>query len=55
MTGTRFVTPSELERHLEDAGLAVTRVQGVEFDPLRWEWRLSSDTDVNYMIVAEKL
>lgn len=51
----RFVTPTELNRHLEDAGLAVTRVQGVEFDPLRWEWRLSADTDVNYMVVAEKL
>jgi len=51
----RFVTPSELQHHLEAAGLAVTRVQGVEFDPLRWEWRLSSDTDVNYMVVAEAL
>jgi 2-polyprenyl-3-methyl-5-hydroxy-6-metoxy-1,4-benzoquinol methylase len=29
-------------------------VQGVVFDPLRWDWRLSSDTDVNYMVVAEK-
>lgn len=51
----RFVTPSELQRYLEAAALAVTRVQGVEFDPLRWEWRLSSDTGVNYMVVAEKL
>ena len=52
---SRFVTPAELERHLENAGLAVTRVQGVEFDPLRWEWRLSPDTDVNYMVVAERI
>jgi len=51
----RFVTPAELEGFLEGAGLRVTRRQGVSFDPLRWEWRLSSDTDVNYMIVAEKL
>ena len=51
----RFVTPSELQHHLETAALAVTRMQGVEFDPLRWEWRLSSDTDVNYMVVAEAL
>ncbi len=51
----RFVTPSELQHHLEMAGLGVTRTQGVEFDPLRWEWRLSSDTDVNYMVVAEAL
>jgi len=51
----KFVKPGELERLLEDAGLAVRRVQGVSFDPLRWDWRLSSDTDVNYMVVAEKL
>jgi 2-polyprenyl-6-hydroxyphenyl methylase/3-demethylubiquinone-9 3-methyltransferase len=51
----RFVTPSELQHHLEDADLSVRRVQGVEFDPLRWDWRLSADTDVNYMVVAEKL
>jgi 2-polyprenyl-6-hydroxyphenyl methylase / 3-demethylubiquinone-9 3-methyltransferase len=50
----RFVTPQELERHLDQAGLMVTRTQGVEFDPLRWEWRLSADTDVNYMVVAER-
>jgi len=50
----RFVKPAELERLLEEAGLKVTGVQGVAFDPLRWEWRLSPDTDVNYMVVAEK-
>ena len=50
----KFVKPAELERHLQDAGLTVARVQGVAFDPLRWEWRLSPDTDVNYMAVAEK-
>lgn len=48
----RFVRPDELRHHLESAGLAVTQLQGVSFDPLRWEWRLSSDTDVNYMTVA---
>ena len=51
---SRFVTPAELEGFLENAGLRVTRVQGVSFDPLRWEWRLSPDTDVNYMMMAEK-
>jgi 2-polyprenyl-6-hydroxyphenyl methylase/3-demethylubiquinone-9 3-methyltransferase len=50
----RFVKPDELERLLEQSGLTVRRVQGVAFDPLRWDWRLSSDTDVNYMVVAEK-
>jgi 2-polyprenyl-6-hydroxyphenyl methylase / 3-demethylubiquinone-9 3-methyltransferase len=50
----RFVRPAELEVLLEDAGLTVTRLQGVAFDPLRWEWRLSTNTDVNYTVVAQK-
>ena len=50
----RFITPSELTAHLRSAGLSITRLQGVSFDPLRWEWRLTSDTDVNYMTVAER-
>ncbi len=51
---SRFVKPDELAQHLKTAGLAVTRVEGVFFDPLRWEWRLCLDTDVNYMVVAVK-
>ena len=50
----RFVKPDELQPLLEGAGLTVGPIQGVAFDPLRWDWRLSSDTDVNYMVVAEK-
>ena len=50
----RFVTPAELERLLQDSGLRIAGVQGVAFDPLRWEWRLSADTDVNYMMAAVK-
>ena len=48
----RFVAPAELKRLLEGAGLNPLKTQGVAFDPLNWDWRLSSDTDVNYMIVA---
>jgi 2-polyprenyl-6-hydroxyphenyl methylase / 3-demethylubiquinone-9 3-methyltransferase len=50
----RFVRPAELRRLLDDAGLDVTKIQGIAFDPLRWDWRLSPDTDVNFMMVAEK-
>jgi len=32
----------------------VLKTQGVSFDPLGWDWRLSGDTDVNYMVVAER-
>jgi 2-polyprenyl-6-hydroxyphenyl methylase/3-demethylubiquinone-9 3-methyltransferase len=51
---SRFITPFELKMKLEDTGLTVTRLQGVSFDILNWDWKLSSDTDVNYMVVGEK-
>jgi 2-polyprenyl-6-hydroxyphenyl methylase / 3-demethylubiquinone-9 3-methyltransferase len=50
----RLITPDELRQHLQQAGLSVTRVQGMIFDPLRWDWRLSSDTAVNYAMVSSK-
>jgi len=48
----RFVAPSDLRRMLEECGLNPLKTQGVAFDPLAWEWRLSNDVDVNYMVVA---
>jgi len=48
----KFVEPAKLRAMLEEAGLNVLKTQGVAFDPLTWDWRLSSDTDVNYMVVA---
>jgi 2-polyprenyl-6-hydroxyphenyl methylase/3-demethylubiquinone-9 3-methyltransferase len=49
---SRFVEPSRLRAMLEEAGLKVLKTQGVVFNPLVWDWRLSGDTDVNYMVVA---
>jgi 2-polyprenyl-6-hydroxyphenyl methylase/3-demethylubiquinone-9 3-methyltransferase len=48
----RFVEPRKLQAMLEGTGLKVLKTQGVVFDPLAWNWRLSDDTDVNYMVVA---
>lgn len=48
----RFVPPGDLRRMLEECGLNPLKTQGVAFDPLAWEWRLSTDVDVNYMVVA---
>jgi 2-polyprenyl-6-hydroxyphenyl methylase/3-demethylubiquinone-9 3-methyltransferase len=50
----RFVEPKRLRALLEESGLKVLKTQGVAFDPLTWGWRLSGDTDVNYMMVAER-
>jgi len=50
----KFVTPEELETAIEDAGMAVIGERGVVFNPLAARWQLSSDMDVNYMLVAAK-
>ena len=46
----RFLPPAELQGMLEDSGLSILKIQGVSFDPLNWDWKLSSDVDVNYMV-----
>jgi 2-polyprenyl-6-hydroxyphenyl methylase / 3-demethylubiquinone-9 3-methyltransferase len=48
----KFVTPDELEAALERHGLAVVDETGVIYDLLADRWRLSTDMDVNYMVVA---
>jgi 2-polyprenyl-6-hydroxyphenyl methylase / 3-demethylubiquinone-9 3-methyltransferase len=50
----KFVTPNELEAALARHGLTVTDEAGVIYNPLADRWRLSSDLDVNYMVVAER-
>ena len=49
----KFVTPVELEIALEKSGLRVIGERGVIYNLLTDRWQLSSDTDVNYMLVAE--
>lgn len=56
-TGThdwnRFVTPDELRRHLEAAGLEPQGFTGIVYDLMHDEWRLNDrDLDVNYMVAA---
>lgn len=50
----KFVTPSELESALKEGGLGVTDRRGVIYNVFADDWRLSDDTDVNYMVVAKK-
>jgi 2-polyprenyl-6-hydroxyphenyl methylase/3-demethylubiquinone-9 3-methyltransferase len=50
----KFVTPNELEIALELAGLRVVDEAGVIYNPLADHWRLARDTDVNYMLTAER-
>jgi 2-polyprenyl-6-hydroxyphenyl methylase / 3-demethylubiquinone-9 3-methyltransferase len=50
----KFVTPNELEIAMERGGLHVIDERGVMYNPLADSWRLSSDTDVNYLLTAER-
>jgi 2-polyprenyl-6-hydroxyphenyl methylase/3-demethylubiquinone-9 3-methyltransferase len=50
----RFVTPDELRRTVHDAGLTVTDVTGMTYNPLDDAWRLARDTDVNYFATATR-
>lgn len=51
---TRFVTPDELTDHVSRLGLAPEPPRGLVYDPLRDDWSLSGDTDVNYLMAATK-
>ncbi len=50
----KFVMPDELEIAIEQAGLRITGETGVIYNLFADRWQLSTDMDVNYMIVAEK-
>jgi 2-polyprenyl-6-hydroxyphenyl methylase/3-demethylubiquinone-9 3-methyltransferase len=50
----KFVTPNELQAALERQGLAVLDETGVIYNLIADRWQLSTDMDVNYMVVAER-
>ncbi len=50
----KFVTPNEIEIAIEQAGAHIIDETGVIYNLLADRWQLSSDMDVNYMVVAEK-
>ena len=50
----KFVTPDELAKYLLDNRLVITEQTGVVYSPFADKWSLSSDIDVNYMVIAEE-
>jgi 2-polyprenyl-6-hydroxyphenyl methylase / 3-demethylubiquinone-9 3-methyltransferase len=50
----KFITPDELEIAIEQSGLRVTGETGVVYNLLADRWQISTDMDVNYMVVAER-
>lgn len=48
----KLVRPEELEGPLTQAGLEITETVGVTYNPLADSWNRSTDTNVNYMVLA---
>ena len=51
---TKFLRPEELLGPLQAGGTFQIDRAGVVYHPVRDEWRLSGDVDVNYMIAMER-
>jgi 2-polyprenyl-6-hydroxyphenyl methylase / 3-demethylubiquinone-9 3-methyltransferase len=51
---SRFIKPSELTRWCREAGLEVAEVTGMSYGVLDRQYRLSRDTDVNYLVYATR-
>ena len=49
------MAPDELAKYLLDNRLVITEQTGVVYNPFADKWGLSSDTDVNYMVIAEEM
>ncbi len=50
----KFLKPSEFTGFLRQAGIAVTNLQGLSYNPLFDRWSPTRDLDVNYLIFGAK-
>ncbi|MEM9471911.1 MAG: bifunctional 2-polyprenyl-6-hydroxyphenol methylase/3-demethylubiquinol 3-O-methyltransferase UbiG [Pseudomonadota bacterium] len=50
----KFITPAELHGWLAAGNCPALETVGVTYSPISGIWRKAADTDVNYMIVAQK-
>ena len=50
----KFITPYELTKMLENNNYKLNDISGLNFNPLDESFQLSSDTDINYFLYAEK-
>jgi 2-polyprenyl-6-hydroxyphenyl methylase/3-demethylubiquinone-9 3-methyltransferase len=52
---SKFIRPSEMVAALTARNMAITDLQGMVFDPIKWKFSMHpKDLDVNYMLVAKK-
>jgi 2-polyprenyl-6-hydroxyphenyl methylase/3-demethylubiquinone-9 3-methyltransferase len=50
----RFIRPSELAAHCRAAGLSVTDITGMTYNPLTKIYALGRDVDVNYLVATRR-
>ncbi|MBT4220059.1 MAG: 3-demethylubiquinone-9 3-O-methyltransferase, partial [Rhodospirillaceae bacterium] len=50
----KFVKPSELAAGIRPHGMDVSDISGMTYRPLKDDWVLSGDLDVNYLMFATK-
>jgi 2-polyprenyl-6-hydroxyphenyl methylase/3-demethylubiquinone-9 3-methyltransferase len=50
----RFIKPSELAQWCRNAGLRVSDITGMSYNPLNKTYSLGHDTGVNYMVCCER-
>jgi 2-polyprenyl-6-hydroxyphenyl methylase / 3-demethylubiquinone-9 3-methyltransferase len=50
----RFITPSELARDARAAGLEVSDMTGLHYNPITQRYWLASNTDVNYLMATRR-
>ena len=50
---SKFIRPSEMEAWARHAGLQLTDLTGMSYNPLTREYRLGTDVSVNYLACFE--
>ena len=48
----RFIRPSELDHAIRNAGMTMTNIAGMHFNPITQVYSLSGDVSVNYLVHA---
>ncbi len=49
----KFIKPKEIEKVFKNEGFKITNFRGLIFNPIKWEWTFSQNTDVNYFCTAK--
>lgn len=50
----KFIKPSELAQWCRNAGLEVTEVSGMSYNPINKSYALGKDTGVNYLLASQR-